>query len=83
MDYLEISEGKVVLKRRHKYYCQVQLLMGILNVNNCNFVLYTAYDNSVCVINVVFHEDFFIEVISCLKFVYFLFFLSILVKTLL
>ncbi|XP_064462934.1 uncharacterized protein LOC135373798 [Ornithodoros turicata] len=59
------------LKKRHTYYAQVQLGMAILNVCQCDFVVYAAFDNSVHVINVKFDYEFLWKMVSRLHNIYF------------
>lgn len=45
--FASLNEGKVILKRDHKYYCQVQGQMALAHVSWCDFVIYTFKDHSV------------------------------------
>lgn len=47
LDYLEIdSDSKYVLKKKHKFYGQIQLGLFLLNMNICELIIYSSYDNS-------------------------------------
>nr|CAI5817035.1 unnamed protein product [Callosobruchus analis] len=39
-------------RKKHKYYGQVQLGMGILNLNKCYMCLYASYDDSCEIIKI-------------------------------
>lgn len=60
--YLKKDEtnGQYLLKKKHKYYAQVQINMFLLNVKNCDFVIY-KYQIKRCVIISVPFDDTLIE----------------------
>lgn len=47
---LVVENDLYCLKKKHKYYAQVQLGMCLLNVQVCNFVIYAPFDNSLMII---------------------------------
>ncbi|VEN64614.1 unnamed protein product [Callosobruchus maculatus] len=48
------ENGRYTLKKNHKYYGQVQLVMAILNLSKCYVCLYASYDGSGEIITVDF-----------------------------
>ena len=42
--FLDITDGKVQLKKTHNYYYQIQGCMATLNVNWCKLVIFTNID---------------------------------------
>lgn len=70
--FLETT-GEVTLNKKHDYYYQVQGGMGILNVQECDFIVYTVKETKV--FTVKFDKDFFEEMVSKLRRFYFICFL--------
>ena len=68
---LVIENGKYCLKKKHKYYGQVQLGMSVINVKVCSFVIYAPFDKSIMIIPVDFDEHFIVEMLSKLKVLFF------------
>jgi len=64
-------EGQWLLKEKHAYYCQIQLGMLMLNVNNCDFVIYNSLENNYFVINVGINLIFCKNLLLSLKIIYF------------
>lgn len=60
-----------VLKQNHAYYGQVQWGMGILNFQQCDFVIYCPYDDSCYVISIPLDTNFTTTLIQSLKGAYF------------
>lgn len=48
LDYLYVDEVSqcYCLKKRHKYYGQVQLCMFLTGANKCHFIVFSSFDNS-------------------------------------
>lgn len=67
---LEVS-GILYLKKKHKYYGQVQLGMAVLNVMKCLFVMYAPFDGNVFIITVELDRCFVLEMVLGLKNIYF------------
>nr|CAI5841999.1 unnamed protein product [Callosobruchus analis] len=51
-NFISKENGRYTLKKKHKYYGQVQLGMGILNLNKCYMCLYASYDDSCEIITI-------------------------------
>lgn len=57
--YLHVSaETGITLKKNHSYYAQVQLGMAILNLDMCDFILYSSKSKTFLNVVVPFDEDF-------------------------
>jgi len=46
------SENSYQLKKKHMYYRQVQLGMVMTNVNDCDFIIYSSFEDKIVTINV-------------------------------
>ncbi|KAK3917476.1 Ubiquitin carboxyl-terminal hydrolase 8 [Frankliniella fusca] len=57
------TSGKILLKENHKYFYQVQMSMDILNLDKCDFVVYSKVNNKSCIltIEVTYDESFWNE----------------------
>lgn len=66
--YLDKKSG--FLKKKHKYYGQIQFGMLILNLKSCDFIIFASFDKSLHVINVPFDENFAIEMLNDASIVY-------------
>ncbi|KAJ8914642.1 hypothetical protein NQ315_015381 [Exocentrus adspersus] len=44
--YLKIENDRMVLNKKHTYYGQVQLGMAILNLKECDFIVYSSFDKT-------------------------------------
>lgn len=70
--YVEIDEeGIPKLKKRHQYYGQIQFGMAILNLSECDFVIYSTFSKSYIVINIKLDIGYCIELIKKLQNIYF------------
>lgn len=68
---LDINENEISLKKKHKYYGQVQLGMAIFNVDKFFLVMYAAFDTSFRIIVVAVDREFIIKLLSLIKAVYY------------
>lgn len=59
------------MKKRHKYYGQIQMGMAVLNLTKTYFVLYSSFDNSILVIVIDFDFEYAWEMLSKIKNNYF------------
>ncbi|KAB0804567.1 hypothetical protein PPYR_01537, partial [Photinus pyralis] len=66
------------LNTNHKYYGQVQLAMFLLNIELCDFVIFSSFDNSIFVIEVERDDVFLQALITKLHYVYFRYYLKML-----
>lgn len=80
LKYLEEDgKGNFVLKKKHQYYCQVQLGMFISNLHICHLVIYSSFDDSCYVIGINFEEELvFHKYLPKLQYVYFCYVLKFL-----
>lgn len=65
-----------LLNKNHAYYGQVQLGLALLNIQLCDFVIYSSFDNDIVVIEVEKDEPFIISLLNKLHFVYFNYFIK-------
>ena len=73
--FMEEVDGKPKLKRTHKYYPQVQGLMGVTGAKWCDFVVYTSKGMSIE--RIPFDPQFWTELKGTLKMYYFKHFLAL------
>lgn len=66
-DYLVRESNNVILKKKHSYYAQVQLGLTILNIKECNLVIYASYDNTFINIIVNFDEPYTLNLVHVLQ----------------
>lgn len=59
------------LKMKHKFYGQVQMGMGVLNLTETDFVIYSSFDDSIEIITVPFNQDFTDDLLVTAKHIYF------------
>lgn len=55
------------LKKRHTYYAQIQVGMALLNLEECDFVIYSSCDDSIYIINVTFDHEYCRKLLKTLK----------------
>lgn len=65
------NNGLLSLKQNHSYYAQVQMGMVMLNVNTCDFIVYSSYEDTYVVINVMYDEIYCKNMFFKLKIIYF------------
>lgn len=78
--YVRRYGDKLSLKKNHKYYGQIQLYLGLLNINCCHFVIYSPYEKNFILLVEYFDKQFFQELMIALHFVYFVFYITIVNK---
>lgn len=71
LPFLQSENDNVVLKKKHKYYCQVQLGMFITGIHACHFIVYCSFDDSCLVVDVQYDEKFIDDNLWKLEFIYF------------
>ncbi|XP_044744755.1 uncharacterized protein LOC123306701 [Coccinella septempunctata] len=59
------------LKRKHKFYGQIQMGMAMLNLKKCFLVLYAAFDRSILILEEEYDEEFAENMIIRIKKKYF------------
>ena len=69
--FLSMRGENVQLKRKHRYFSQVQLSMAILNVELCDVAVYSKVEDRVLVVHVPRDSDYCRGLISKLHAVYF------------
>lgn len=68
---LDFSGENLSVKKKHKYYGQLQLGMAVINVQVSYFFIYCAHDRSYLIIKVNIDVEFILTMLSALKRVYF------------
>lgn len=66
-NFVQEVNGKFQLKKRHKYYGQINLGMSILNVDHCYFAIYASFDDSLIIIKVAHDYEFSKEMLYTIK----------------
>lgn len=57
--YLQISaDTGITLKKKHEYYGQIQLGLAVLNLPECDLILYSSKSRSFLNVSVPFDEEF-------------------------
>lgn len=69
--FIEIKSNGVAVKKKHQYYAQIQCGMALLNLNNCDFVIYSNISDSIKIINVTYDKIYAQDLLSKLKKIYF------------
>ena len=69
--YLCMNGKKLRLKKKHQYYSQVQFGMAVLNIKQCDFVIYSSLSQSILIITVDYDAEFCHNLLSSLKRRYF------------
>ena len=72
--FLENQNGELKLKRNHKYYTQVQGLLGVTGARWCDFVVYTSKGMSIK--RIPFDDEYWKTLKGTLNSYYFNHFLS-------
>lgn len=65
------KNGTLNLKKKHQYYGQVQLGMALLNLETCDFVIYSNVIDEIKIIKVNFDKNFVCAMLPQLKRRYF------------
>lgn len=68
---IQESTNMVVLKKKHAYYAQVQLGMYILNLEECDFVIYSGQAHSLLNVTVKFDIVYVRELVQKLQYNFF------------
>ncbi|XP_067133681.1 uncharacterized protein [Centruroides vittatus] len=71
LKFITINGENVELRKRDKYYGQVQLGLLLTNLPVCDFVIYSSFDNSFISFEVKKDDEFLNKFISVLKEIYF------------
>lgn len=57
LPFMECKNGEMILKERHKYFCQVQLGMYVSGLSNCHFIVYSSWDKSIYAIDIPYNKN--------------------------
>lgn len=68
--FLYLENNEYHLKQQHNYYGQVQLSMFLLNIDKCEFLIYSEMERKCAIIPVMKDEIFLQKLIPALKYVY-------------
>ncbi|XP_045468679.1 uncharacterized protein LOC123676644 [Harmonia axyridis] len=65
--YIIKENNNYELKKKHKYFAQVQVGIAILNLDICHFIIYFSSNNSFIEIKVPFDEEYTYNMLTSLK----------------
>lgn len=68
---MQIEDGVFTLKKKHQYYGQVQLGMAVLNLKQCDLVLYAPFDDTSFTICIEYDEEYTINMLKTIQCNYF------------
>jgi len=71
LKYINVNNGELSLKSKHKYYAQIQLGLFLCNLDNAYLIRYSTFDNSILTIQVKFDITFCQEFYNVLTSIYF------------
>lgn len=71
LKYIEVKNEKLFLKKKHKFYAQIQLGLLLSNINMGLLVIYAEMNDSIVVINVEFDTNYCKQLFDCLTNIYF------------
>lgn len=80
LKYLKFENNSYHLKKNHNYYGQVQLAMFILNIQSCDFIIFSEFEKKCKIVKVIKDVIFLSKLVPALKFIYEKFILSYLEK---
>lgn len=66
-----MTDANLFLKEKHKRYAHIQLCMGILNAESCDFVVYSKNDDECFVRTVTVDINYIRDMVSTLEPVFF------------
>ena len=61
VNFLDCNQDRVTLKKKHKFYCQVQLGMFVTGLQFCHFILHSSFDDICFIIEVSYDADIVIN----------------------
>nr|XP_029712998.1 uncharacterized protein LOC115257492 [Aedes albopictus] len=56
--YIKQVNSVLEINRKHKYYAQVQLGMHILNIQKCDFIIFSKYEGNFAVVEIDYDKTF-------------------------
>ena len=80
MPWVVKNNNEYTVKKNHVYYCQVQLGMFVSNVTECDFIIYSSFDDTCSIMRIKYDSALITEHIPKLKFIYFHYMLGCIVK---
>lgn len=69
--FLKLENNVLTLRKRHQYYGQIQFGMALLNLKECDFVVYSSISDSIKVFNVRYDKPYVVNLLTTLKKIYF------------
>lgn len=66
-----LNQKEFSLKEKHQYYGQVQLGLTLLNLKQCDFVIYSSESKTLEIITIDYNKEFATKLLSTLKKNYF------------
>lgn len=73
LTYIDSPEPNVYkLKELHNYFCQVQLGLFVANLKQCDFVIYSTFDDTCVILTIDYNEELvFNHYLPKLQYIYF------------
>lgn len=78
LSYLTFSHDKYTIKKKHAYFCQIQLNIFLSNCSSCDLVI--ANHDQITILNVVRDDEFLTKCLHVLNSIYFNYMLPKLVE---
>ena len=69
--FLYATNNILHIKKKHQYYAQIQFGVALLNLKDCDFVIYSNISHSIRIINVSLGKQYVEDLLSNLKKKYF------------
>lgn len=69
--FLHLEKNEIKIKKKHQYYAQIQFGMAVLNLKQCDFVIYSNISHSIKILTVDFDDIYVNNLLHTLKNIYF------------
>ena len=69
--YLKVKGNSLEFNKKHEYYAQVQFGMALLNLDSCDFVIYSHTSNTIRILTVNFDKPYAQNLLNVVKNKYF------------
>jgi len=72
LKFINVNDNNTLnFNKKHSYYGQVQMGMAILNVSFTHFVIFASFDKSFVIMNILFDEEYAVNMLTTVKKSYF------------
>lgn len=69
--FLQKQGNSYELRKKHKHYAQAQINMFLLNIKNCDLVVFNYKSKEYRIVEVPYNEEFLQDLVSSLCYIYF------------